>query len=161
MLINQIVDELNEKIKGTDLMACADEHNFQVLVRGTSRAVVNIPLPAYYLSQCYINLLTPNVGASNGLRRTIDKTIRKILATPSSKLLAEEKYIVAPDGLDSSHGQQLLSTDGMDRIFFAAKNKSLKQSFTNDELQNIIDQNVCLGISWLAPVIYQYKKLVE
>ena len=95
-------------------------------------------------------------------RELIDGAIRKVLATPSSKLLAEEKYTVSPDGLDSSRGKQYLSTDGADRIFFAAKNNSLKQSFTNDELQSIVNFTADeLGISWLTSVINQYKKPVE
>lgn len=163
MLINTITDKLREKLADTVLIVTYDDAtNCLKIYDQYGCCVAAVPITAHYISQCYFHLESMT-ELSNQEYRVIDETVRKILATPASKLEAEEKYIVAPDGLDSSNGQQLLSTDGIDRVFFAAKKHGLKQSFTNNELQEIINQlSTADGdTTWVASMIVSNKKPVE
>ncbi len=163
MLIRTIADELNEKLTDADLTVTYDIPNDCLEIYDQSGCcVAAVPIAAQYISQCYFHLASM-AELSDQEHRVIDKNVWKILATPASKLEAEEKYIVQPPQFNSSNGVQLLSTDGGGHIFMAAKNKSLKQSFTHSELQVIINHlsTVDDDTSWLASMIVSYKKLVE
>lgn len=164
-LINELAEELHQKIEDPNLVIqfCDYDDYSQDYVAINDRIigeVARIPLKACYLSQCNLNLSRLNL--SNAESRAIDSFIKKMLGTASSKLLSEPKYVVMPDNLNSSHGPQLLSTDSKGRIFFAAKISGLKQTFTHNELQELIYHHADgAETSWLTPVINQYKKLVE
>ena len=163
MLINTITEQLDKKIADTDLTVIYDfADDCLKLYDQYDSCVVAVPITAYYISQCYFHL-AGMVALSNQEHRVIDETVRKILATPVSKLEAEEKYVVQPPQFNSSNGVQLLSTDGTDRVFFAAKKHGLKQSFTNNELQEIINQlSTADGdTTWVASMIVSNKKPVE
>lgn len=163
MLINTITDKLREKLADTVLIVTYDDAtNCLKIYDQYGCCVVAVPITAHYISQCYFHL-AGMVSLSNQEYRAIDETVRKILATPASKLEAEEKYIVQPPQFNSSRGAQLLSTDGSGRVFFAAQKHGLKQSFTNSELQGIINQlsTVDGSTTWLASMILSYKKLVK
>lgn len=164
-LINELAEELHQKIEDPNLVIqfCDYDDYSRDYVAINDRfmnEVARIPLKACYLSQCNLNL--PKLNLKNADLLAIDSFIKKILGTASSKLLSEPKYVVMPENLNSSHGPQLLSTDDKDRIFFAAKINGLKQTFTHDELQELIYRHADgAETSWLTPVINQYKKLVN
>ena len=163
MLIRTIADELNEKLTDADLTVTYDIPNDCLEIYDQSGCcVAAVPIAAQYISQCYFHLASM-AELSDQEHRVIDKNVWKILATPASKLEAEEKYIVQPPQFNSSRGAQLLSTDGSGRVFFAAQKHGLKQSFTNSELQGIINQlsTVDGSTTWLASMILSYKKLVK
>lgn len=163
MLIKTITDELHKKLADTVLIVTYDDATDCLKIYDQyGSCIVAVPITAYYISQCYFHL-AGMAELSNQEYRVIDETVRKILATPASKLEAEEKYIVQPPQFNSSNGAQLLSTDGSGRIFMAAEKSSLKQSFTHSELQGIINQlsTVDGDTSWLTSMILSCKKLVE
>lgn len=163
MLIETITEQLKKKLANTDLIVIYDfADDCLKLYDQYDCCIAVVPITARYISQCYFHLESMT-ELSNQEHRVIDETVRKILATPASKLEAEEKYIVQPPQFNSSRGAQLLSTDGGGHIFMAAKKSSLKQSFTHNELQGIINQlsTVDGDTSWLASMIVSYKKLVN
>lgn len=163
MLIRTITDELRKKLADTELGVTYDiADDCLSICDQYGTCVVSVPITAHYISQCYFHL-AGMAEVSNQEYRVIDEIVRKILATPASKLETEEKYIVQPPQFNSSRGAQLLSTDGMGHIFLAAEKSNLKQSFTHNELQEIINQlsTVDGDTTWLASMIMEYKKLVD
>lgn len=163
--VDEIVDDFNRQFKGTHLMAAVDKvflDTDAVLFRFIDEPgiVIEVPLKAHYFSECTMSL--PRYLDFKFNFSKIDNFIKRILDTPKSKLLSEPKYVVMPENLDSSRGPQCLTTDVTGRVFFAAKKNGLKQKFSFDELQEIINRTADgAGISWLTPVVNQYKKLVE
>lgn len=164
MYINKIIDELNKNLKDSKIKATfckTPNHNADCVYfsHPDDGLVARIPLKAFCISQC--DMRFSYYGLDNENYRAIDKAIKQILQTPATKLRAEPKYVVMPGNLNSSHGPQLLTTDSNGRIFFAAKINGLKQTFTHDELQELIYRHADgAETSWLTLIINQYKKLV-
>lgn len=165
MLIKTITEELNEKLEegGSFLIAEYSTQTFVIHDNYSGERIAVVPLAAHCFSQCEIYTSKMTFSPTHELYRLVDRTIQKILKTPATKLTAEEKYVVQPPQFNSSRGAQLLSTDGSGRVFFAAQKHGLKQSFTNSELQGIINQlsTVDGDTSWLTSMILSCKKLVE
>ncbi len=163
MYIDEIVNELKQNLTGSDLRVKVHKSKSNGYMEINDMAagfMYRVPFEAVYVSQC--EMASQCFYLDNEDYRAIDKAIKQILKTPATKLLAEPKYVVMPENLDSSHGPQCLTTDVTGRVFFAAKKNGLKQKFSFDELQEIINRTADgAGISWLTPVINQCKKLVE
>lgn len=74
MLINRIVHELNEKLKGTGLFTKVNpiERQFYIEDCCFDRVTVEVPLSARYVTQCRIDTLHTGLEISSGVYELID-----------------------------------------------------------------------------------------
>lgn len=62
-------------------------------------------------------------------------------------------YRVRIPGLDSSHGPQYLTRDGAGHVFSCSKNFDLKQRFTKDELDQLLNDSRFKGVPWFEALM--------
>jgi hypothetical protein len=85
--------------------------------------------------------------------------------TPLDERVDEPKYRVPLRGFYSGNGCQYLTADGEDikiaRFFACARNYSLKQEFTMDELNTIANRLQFKGIDWFQDLIRHAEPVEE
>ena len=143
MKINELVNEINECSSFT----AEKDDDEKCIYIGTDSYdnLATIKYDVHYLddvSMFFFPLDSSNDCRNLGNFYALLNLINKFVNTPVDKRFSEKKYRVRLKGFNSNNGQQYLTAgrSGENRLFACALKPGLKQEFTSDEINEIINR---------------------
>lgn len=152
MKTNELVKKLNA-IDG--VFAIKQNDRIVISPHDETDYFINIPIDATSFLDLDIFVTSPSLYFAKNVRELVSAIIDEFLTTPIEERSPEKKYRVRLRGFNSDNGHQYLTTkktDGESRVFACALRTDLKQEFTFDEINKIINRPAFKG-TWVLDMI--------
>ncbi|AYP98134.1 hypothetical protein DVR01_01055 [Limosilactobacillus fermentum] len=144
MKINELVNEINSC---TSFKVTRDEENKRLVVHlGDNSSLMTIKYNVEYLEDidityAYLDFYKPCGDLGNFYE--LINLVNEFVNTPVEERKPESKYRIRLKGFNSDNGHQYLTChthDATGKLFACAPNPHLKQEFTSDEINKIINR---------------------
>ncbi|MGK4125667.1 hypothetical protein [Limosilactobacillus vaginalis] len=149
------IDEFIEKVNRNDRMEAEEIDGVITIYNDSDHEVIDIPNGATNLLEIDFIESYSRYNFGKPSREYLSALIEEFLHTPIKERFPEKKYRVRLRGFNSDNGHQYLTTkktDGESRVFACALRTDLKQEFTFDEINKIINRPAFKG-TWVLDMI--------